>query len=455
MPIPIRTQPPSKANKAGDGTPDLPIPQPTNQTRLTRMPATSALQSTTKPIPPGQDNVPRPGLPRPVSANASSVTSHTRSHSTTSARKAPSSSATSVAPLTSQLPSKNVDSSSAPKSHSRTLSASTQPTNTQSRGLHGAIPNPTRPVFKASITSSSSDKATLRKPDFNTYNQHYSPKKTKPVAPPNNDKTPRVTQLTVSHYGTTGTCSVGATPDIVRLQDELLQLSLVQETSATTLHAYEDSVRSQLKAATEDLKNQSSALTALEGYRQGKLNAHAVTSWLQGNENAARTTSDRLLLLAHCVGELYEVTKDDGPLDTLMREFDKWHSYASSRSPNRANHGNRALEDFLTPLDPQWSASAVSLRDRIKACAASLDHLNKPIASSSIGLLIRMHSMLAEGILQEIEVCRDLESLILLQEQAWIEASTTRALSETEKHYGAQVSQVTNRKGIWDTRKAG
>ena len=255
------------------------------------------------------------------------------------------------------------------------------------------------------------------------------------------------------------------TTEVIRLQDELLQLSVVYEKSAATLQEYERSIRSQLRTKFEDVGKQFSALTSVQCDRQVRANAHAVSQWLENerrSEGVALAGSETLLVLAHCLGDLQQVSKENGPLDVALKIFDEWCIYASSRRSTRnaddfLNGVNGDEEGcFIRPIHavaPQWSALVSSVQDGVTACAASLGELQRPPESSSIGLLIKMHSTLAEQILQEIKGCRSIEELIVREEREWIETAVEAALQDLELRHTVNASSAGVRRGIWEARE--
>jgi hypothetical protein len=263
------------------------------------------------------------------------------------------------------------------------------------------------------------------------------------------------------HLGSAGRVIPAA--EIENLQDELLQLSIVQEKSSATLQAYGASIKSQLRASFEAVAKQLSLLKSRQRDRQLTVNALSVSEWLEKKHQtpvAAHTGCHTLLLLAHCQRELQDVSKENGPLKDAMKIFDEWCVYASSRRSNRAapalRDGDTAqdLENFFGPspvVAERWSASFSSAESRVEACAASWTDLQQPPESTSLGLLIKMQTILAKQILQEIEMCRSIEGLIVREEQEWVSTAVEAALQDAELHHSATTPQASIRRGIWDT----
>ena len=475
MPIPVRTQSPSKGHRpeaTSEANKNVPhnsiLPQALDRTAASLTEESSKPpESPTKIAAPRTTNRARPVVSKAIT---STLIGHTRSHSNAGARKVPSAIAASVS-LASQIPSRNLDGASISKFHTRPLSSSTRPrtqengsrepptravgtpTGTGTRSSDSSEPVAKIPSLASRAGTTSSDKPpTLRKPKFNTYKQHYSPKKVKEVAAEDS-----VSRPAFPRPGSAGTFE-SPTAEVAHLRDELLQLSIVYDRSGITLREYEKSIASRLRTGSEQLQNQQYSLHAQESDRQGKLNAHTVRKWLyeeHQEHSSANAGSNKLFLLGTCVKELCDIASYDGALSTVMDAFDKWRIHATARDLDLAIESDQG-ECFLAPLDPQWSALVTTIQDKVIACAASLEDLQwpqRPPEGSSIALLIKMHRMLAEQILQEIEICRDVEGLILRQEHDWIQSSITQALSEAESQYTHEAANASTKRAYGTRRQ--
>ncbi|KAK5453436.1 hypothetical protein LTS15_006621 [Exophiala xenobiotica] len=392
------------------------------------------------------------------------------------------------------------------KSHSRTQSSSiarpkpdrggTTPGHHQISGL--ARPEAKPAVYGAasasasrSATSSSTSATTpsFAKPDFNTFKQHFSPKKALAPAPAPASvprRHPAVPKPETLHPRSLRQGLIpanGSSGDLSRLRDELLQLTLLHDQAASTLRNYEDSIHVQIRAGREDVGIRLTTLTALERTRQIKVNAHALKAWLEGTNasegNAASSstspeaeskhhcgelskTHDGLLVLAHVASELTEVVREDGPLDSVMKEFDRWRLSATSTPERLEGDGDEQRNEvhFLTPLDPLWAATLSSIESRVQACRDLLANLPTPLCDSDgglescIGVLIKTLVRLAEQVLQESGICRVVEGLILQREQEWMSKALTKALcvadAETQLQRSVGSARDPERKGIWE-----
>jgi len=445
----------------------------------------------------------RPGVSAGTRAISKQPTTHFRSHSTTTttnnSRKigVKASTSTSATPaLGLAIPhsaATNATEAASTKSLSRTQSSSIARPKPERGGPtsgHPHISGLARPKAKPAVSttasasrsatpsSASSTTPSFAKPDFNTYKQHFSPKKgsvirhhstvTKPEIHP-----PSLRQDLIPANGSSG--------DITRFRDELLQLTLLHDKAASTLRNYQDSVDVQIRDGREDVETRLTTLTALERARQISVNAYALKGWLEGTSagegkgassstpcqaesehqcGAVSKTHDGLLILAHVANELTNVVREDGALDSVMEEFDRWRLSAMSMSETSKGDGNEPGNEvhFLTPLDPSWAATLSSIESRVQACRDLLADLLAPLTDdeleSCIGVLIKTLFQLAEQVLQEIGICRVVEGLILQRKQELVSKALTKALSvadaETQHERSVGFARDRERKGIWE-----
>ncbi len=347
------------------------------------------------------------------------------------------------------------------RSHGRPMGASTRSKETvETRNMRGASskPNASAPFHSVSSTipraslvrAGKAPVLSTTKPAFSTYQKQFSPRKPATAPFPSDLASDQV----AIRAGTTG--CVSSPTDIQNLKDELLQLSLVHEKSAATLQSYETSMKLHLTSGYEVVEEQLRLLKSLRRDRQATTNALAMSEWLEKErraQNAASIGPDTLLLLAHILKELQDVSKEDGPLEDSMQIFEGWWAYTSSRrstrdADNLVNGDDRQGQGDLlrnsSAVSPQWSALVSSVEDRIRACAASLGDLQRPPEASSIGLLTKMYTILAEQILQEIGVCRDIVGLA---------CSRSCRLGDAELHHSAaNAARASARRGIWTAR---
>ncbi|KAJ9614565.1 hypothetical protein H2200_002702 [Cladophialophora chaetospira] len=483
MPIPVRSQSPIKANSAASAlsststkSGDVPQTEARGTKELTRLLRQPASDRATSSISARGVNDSKPRDPGPATKVGSSAHNFRGSFHPS----ASDSSATRAGPTVSERAvgaeftrSQNTTASNAgdvrgiaSTSHTRALSASTRPRGTlETRRLREAGSRPTvsapspaalptvsrTPLLRSAISPTLS----TTKPKFNTYQQRFSPKK------PINASLPSASASDQASVRPGSAGRVIPSKEVDRdLLDELMQLTLVQEGSVNTLHTYERSIKLQLRTNHEHVENQLSLLISMQHDRQVAINALAMTSWLDGDsqtQDALSTGSDTLLLLAHSLKELQVVTEENGPLENSIKIFEEWCAYTSSRRSNRDGSNNEDQGYFLQPgssTAPQWAALVSSVEDRMKTSAASLADLRRQREDSSIDVLIKMHTTLAEVILQEIRLLRAIEGLIVREERKWVETAVDAALRHAELHHLASAARASARQGIWASKEA-
>lgn len=335
----------------------------------------------------------------------------------------------------SRIPGKSLDkaqTSSTAVQHKRALS---ELTSSRVTGLdQGANLSKSRPMGRINTASTVS---TLTRPNFDTYKQHFSPQKVKQPA---------------SHVTSTSSANLNvptvAGTEVSRLGEELLQLSLLHESSAATLQQYTDSINKRLWKQHGDLEMQYRHLESRERDRQKRDNLNGIRKWFDENSGNGDARFDTLSLLAECVQELEELSREHSPFSVAMKQFDDWQLGAKIAMESQVPSEGAGVQ-FVAPISPEWSDLIVSLDNRIKMYMNTLSDFRKGNKNSAIGGMIRMLSTYAQHLIQEISLCRGLEALILQRQQRWLDSSIEKALLAV-KFKGSPDCQVTERKGIWE-----
>jgi len=456
MPIPVRSEPepPRKADDDTEATVSIsrrgagkPLQQPSASKHRTRLPAPPSLvqHATSQDV--KQPSVPTSAVISPDIARNPSVLARPGGRIAGNRTVGVASSGT----LTAQLRSKSDASDTKPNPQQRSLGPSTRAP-FESRPQNDRVSKSAAPRAGSETEPSSSITVPLvRKPAFNTYDKHYSPKKinSRPAA------SPTLATLNVTASLQQASRSIEPPPNAKGLfADELLQLSLLQHRAGGTLREYEASISAQLDAAAETIKRDMRVLMDLERARQSHVNAQAVMRWI-GRVNDLSTVqrvSARLLAVAHCVKELDETIQEDGPLQKVMKEFVQWHVLVASKGKNRDTFDDKQDETpSIAPLNSSWAASVESIKAKMNACRDLLAELQETSDESSISRLIAMHHRVAGQTLQAIDTCRAVEGLILQQEKDWIQTSLTIAIAEAERHDVAPGYPKDDRTGVWNT----
>ncbi|KIW13849.1 hypothetical protein PV08_06629 [Exophiala spinifera] len=410
---------------------------------------------------------------------------------------------------------------SIPTSHTRTRSYASSRPRVDDSGRAGAptrqtasVKSEAKPAASAPVHASSHSKAApdmgsaIRRPAFNTYNQHFSPKKivtretktTATVKPEQGSHHPPHLPPPSSAHG----ASISATPtdnvgSNLRIHDELIQLGLIYNKAASNMRAYRSSVHHSISSARRDVDTQLASLSVLERAQQHRFNAFTLGEWLReskdimqvGEGNAALSpdsshakdqnegggwevdqssdkSDSRLLILAQFTHRMAEIVREHGELDALMTEFDQWCQSALTNfqegtdfaNANANADMNRVGAYDLIPLNPRWASSASSIEATVKACRDSICNLPTTGAAkddqSCIVALIKTLSQLSDRVLEEIAMCKVVEGLISQYQQDRVDKALADALAEAAQIELSRNGCVSShqhhlpRKGVWE-----
>lgn len=394
MPIPTRSQSVRTASKA-----PLKPSQHEEARKTTRADANTDSRPRSRPS----------ALPQPL--RQPSVASHQRSQSTT-------------------VPSTRVTDQ---RTHSTTVSFT--------RATHqraGSISRP--PLHHGSQTSSFSDVSgssengtrTLKppqrmgilKPNFSTYQQHFSPRKPQARSPALQTKID-----TLEHSNASPQEAFYSS----RLQDELLQLSLVHLPSRRTLYDFERSVKEKLALAAHELDKEYEVVSALETECQKSVNARALFIWLQ-DENPDLKDS-KVQDLSFCIRELTELRGNGCLFEQLMTEFAQWLENAQKVIPMLSEDMMSLESDndnvlFLGPPGVPWWQGIDECSTRLALCQKLLTGLGKAEPDTGIGIVLSRHRRLAAVMLDKIHTAQDIINAVTASQEQFRSQALTAVLND-------------------------
>jgi hypothetical protein len=276
------------------------------------------------------------------------------------------------------------------------------------------------------------------KPQFSTYQQHFSPKR--PPRPESivSDTPSSKDSVTTPHE----------TPTISRQRDEILQLRLLHVGSRKTLRDFETSSRSKLKLKFEGLRRQDDLLLELEQHRDRCINHTALQTWLQQN---VEVDGDRLQLLASCIRDLDGLTAEGGRHFKVMLHFETWFEDMIRALESRKEPSGFASEAllFVEPIEAIWSQEVAFLQRKLQSIIQTFRGLGNA-DGGGIHFMLASYMRLADNLLQELEACISIQNTALEQEYAWVGQSLQDLL--IEKDPAQAESAPSCRRGLWDDR---
>ncbi|CZT17018.1 uncharacterized protein RCC_02850 [Ramularia collo-cygni] len=315
------------------------------------------------------------------------------------------------------------------KSHKRgsaSISRTAAPGSTKPPQSSGTSPNSSKSPPSSSLARPRSSRTQMpppSRPTFSTYQQHYSPAKTalpkppipavkatKPAAPSVEDEIP-------------------ITFDIALEQIELLQLSLLHESSAKALIEFEASAKKQLSARHTKLSREYDGIRAHEQRRRRFVNLTTLESW--GADPAL--LAEHLQTVVRVVSDLRGHTEAGSRYSEMTGTFEKWATDAESFLMDEKSPAN-ATE----ALPDSWRATHTALSLKLRAIQRDLSTLpplppnEEPDIVPSIQVLMQSCSSLVDGILKELELMTKIQKEVLQRGKERIDEQISALVSSTD-----------------------
>ena len=303
--------------------------------------------------------------------------------------------------------------------------------------------------------NSKTAQVTAGKPQFSTYQQHFSPRRiSKTPAPPIQGR--RIDQQhdlhTVSAGLTTGLKPGDETPvlqtQVSRLQDELLQLQLIYNSSHSQQKLYFDSTMRNLKARFTTLSRDHQALAAQEHAYFQESNCAALQQWLSEGQ---LSDSEKIQTLAKCIQEVATLAAPSGKLCVAIEQFETWFDRTililGSRSSATPSLGQ--LDIHVSPLQEGWHDDVATLRRKLDRCADDLQNLGPAREGSSLAMVLNTHERFINKLRQELELSSAIEKVILQLEKSWLDDSIASIMQE-EDLVALAGQQDDHRRRAWD-----
>ncbi|KAK2765411.1 hypothetical protein FQN54_008257 [Arachnomyces sp. PD_36] len=308
----------------------------------------------------------------------------------------------------------------------------------------------------ASVASTSKS----AKPSFNTFQQHYSPKK-QPKPPPPTASTPTVQPTDPDSFLT------ASRPEVAALQTELLQLHLIHSSAVQTQTQWKASAEKQLRQRYKSVAAKYRSAIASDSAVQQNINTKALREL---SENAKRNSGGRhdfteqIRILSRTLQDVADMTDLRGGRYTLVvREFENWvERFNPSGKSQNASLDGTATADFITPIGRNWQTEVSRLNSKLELCLRSLHSIDvtpegpqktggggdtQPCSLSALWRIVRGHTDLVSSMIDELETIWKIEAEVVRVERERVrEAVDSIVLGPGS--YGSRNGQ---RKGVWKT----
>lgn len=248
------------------------------------------------------------------------------------------------------------------------------------------------------------------RPAFSTFQQHYSPAKSalpKPPVPTSRHAKPAVT----AEEDTT------VTFEVAKQQVELLQLSLLHETSSKTLQQYLHSAHRKIGKNHAKLRKELSSILAAETEHQRAANLEMLHSWCPDPGYLV----ENLQTLARMHRDITALTDQGSRYNDVLNHFESWIASAEATMQGEAS-------EFINTLPHHWREAHASVALKVRSLQREMGVLPPLPSGSSSGeedtsleRLVRSCRTLIDGILRELDMMEKLEREILAREKSRID----------------------------------
>ena len=275
--------------------------------------------------------------------------------------------------------------------------------------------------------------SSISKPQFSTYQQHFSPRKQSLQAEP------IIAPPITCHVNTDFTQATA-------LQDELLQLEWMYLSAHKTLQEWMESgernISEQHKKYFQEVRN----VKKIEQNQQSRINSVALRDWLA--MDTSKLSSQKVESLSQCVQTLTDLAQPYERLSDVLAQFEAWYDDMLDTLGNRSGNSQSQHARFLRPLGQAWAETSATLAREFECCLRNLDLLGSVDGSSGLGLVLDSHARFTKGILDELNVMQLIQSMVLQQEDDWI----TREISRLWVGNGDSEVSAGNlkRPAVWD-----
>lgn len=313
----------------------------------------------------------------------------------------------------------------------------------------GAPPAPSAPSRERSGTGTGT---TIRpRPQFTTYQQHFSPKKEAPRPAAAGDRR------------NTGKSAAGSElpPETVALQTEFLQLYLLHSSSIQQSTEWRSAVERQLREKYNEIAGSYRTILDEERRIQEELNLQALYDWSVesaslSDHNHGVGFQEEIQSFSRVTQEVADMTADGAGRYTLaVQVFEHWLDRVEYIQRIRGSQGDDDDDpQYIDSLGSVWRNEVDDLTIKAELCLRELSKMTIFVIdenefcekhnSSALVQIARKHRDVLVCMIEELRSMRAVESETVDLEQAWI----ARAADQID----VVVDQGTSiRTGIWRT----
>jgi hypothetical protein len=289
------------------------------------------------------------------------------------------------------------------------------------------------------------------RPQFTTYQQHFSPKKEAPrtVAP--------------SDRRNTGKSAAGSDlpPETIALQTELLQLYLLHSSTIQQIAEWKSAAERQLRDKYDEVATSYRTILDEERRIQEQFNLEALYDWSVesaslADHNPGVSFQEEIQNFSRVTQEIADMTADgSGRYALAVQVFEHWLDRVEYIQRSRVNQYDDGDPQYIDSLGSVWRNEVDDLTIKAELCLRELSKVTifvidenefcEKHGSSALVQTARKHRDVLMCVIDELKSMRAVESETVSLEQAWI------ARAADQINVGVEVDRAGIRTGIWRT----
>lgn len=274
------------------------------------------------------------------------------------------------------------------------------------------------------------------RPQFNTYQQHYSPKKNFAPKPATSSFLPSssaASKHVSTHALTSPTEPSSVSADLLKQQMELLQLHLLHTEAGPCLASFEASAEQKLRKRFNSLARRYEAVRQGEQHARTARNVMALQEW--GAVSGPGGLAENVQVLGSVLREVAALSESrsrrngegeaEGRFDAAMAMFMRWIAWVEEvwarRTSNEGNAEGGNGFDIIEQLPQSWFADVATLQRRVATLLRDLDALDIPTPGSSIDEIISTMKEQLIGMIEELRVAKKIVEEVMEKEMRWVD----------------------------------
>lgn len=264
------------------------------------------------------------------------------------------------------------------------------------------------------------------RPNFTTFNQHFSPKK--PLKAP-----------TTTFHGPArpnGYEAESLPPEVVRLQNELLQLHIIHDCSFRTRKEWELGAKAHFRQRFEDISRSYKDMQVSEAKARRHVNHQALEEWI--HDGRYISLAEKAHILARAIQNISDLTHAEGKYDAIADRFDEWFQKIQLLQETRLGRDITAGHEIFDPIGDDWNEEVSAVSRKLDIHSRELQSLGGADSMSGLGRVLNGHRHMLSGLLGELGIMQTIASEAMMQERDRVKGLVKGIFAESDGDEGSQ-----------------